>query len=554
MNEVEPLTALELEEEFSRFIDFGKIFDKPTRRYLVHYLYAKIQGKTTQAASPSFGDSPEGKYYDYLKQTLDEVFAKDNILHLAQDNPTLSKQLIADTIKWLRDTDKKVNADNPYQEEIDRFAAWSHRPTHLWLDTWGGLLDYLAQIYPAEELDTDFYAQKFEDLIAETRAMVKDYDPQAEKKSRFDILVADLLAQWDALLTAKTLAYQLEEIEKEREAFCRLLYAKVDELERLLKLVSPFSMEAGRYWDMSRALWKNTGFDVLQKYAQLLENESSIQELVDLLGRMRTAQIETEEEEYSHVIVRKSWIDDPQLRSEIGGIRQSDDLNNVLPGELALLGDARTETLFMQRYADKSLSSWQYQGKRLVTDDKVQYAKREKQKRKEKGPFIVCVDTSGSMHGTPAQIAKTLCFAILKMAAKENRKAYLISFSIGTKTMPLHDIASSLEKIVEFLSMSFDGGTDATPALSEALSMLKTNDYREADVLMVSDFVMYDMREDLEKRIRNEKQKDTRFHSLAISTQANPEILEVFDHNWIYNPDKKEIIRQMWQDLQQLEA
>lgn len=38
--------------------------------------------------------------------------------------------------------------------------------------------------------------------------------------------------------------------------------------------------------------------------------------------------------------------------------------------------------------------------------------------------------------------------------------------------------------------MSFHGGTDASPALEEALRMLNTNDYKEADVLMISDFVM----------------------------------------------------------------
>ncbi|GBU25781.1 hypothetical protein R83H12_02439 [Fibrobacteria bacterium R8-3-H12] len=38
--------------------------------------------------------------------------------------------------------------------------------------------------------------------------------------------------------------------------------------------------------------------------------------------------------------------------------------------------------------------------------------------------------------------------------------------------------------------MSFCGGTDAMPAMEEALRKLKTEDYKKADVVMVSDFVM----------------------------------------------------------------
>ena len=40
------------------------------------------------------------------------------------------------------------------------------------------------------------------------------------------------------------------------------------------------------------------------------------------------------------------------------------------------------------------------------------------EKKKPKGPIIICVDTSGSMHGTPENIAKTVAFALAKIAAE----------------------------------------------------------------------------------------------------------------------------------------
>jgi uncharacterized protein with von Willebrand factor type A (vWA) domain len=207
----------------------------------------------------------------------------------------------------------------------------------------------------------------------------------------------------------------------------------------------------------------------------------------------------------------------------------------------------------LQKYADKSLLSYQFQGRSLVHSDKVSFTTHRREKRKEKGPFILCIDTSGSMEGLPSQIAKVLCFAIMKMAAKEQRKCYLISFSIGIKTINLLNIADSIDKIVDFLGMSFDGGTDITPALSEALNVLQTSDYKDADVMMVSDFVMFDIREDLLRRIRKEQSRGTKFHSLTLSQKPNLQVVEQFDNYWVYDPQERNIMRRLWDDIRRLQ-
>jgi uncharacterized protein with von Willebrand factor type A (vWA) domain len=100
--------------------------------------------------------------------------------------------------------------------------------------------------------------------------------------------------------------------------------------------------------------------------------------------------------------------------------------------------------------------------------------------------------------------------------------------------------------------MTFNGGTDIHPPMFEAMHMLQTRDYKEADVLMISDFIMYEMREELIKRMKAEQRRGTRFHSLTISTDSNPSIVEMFDNYWIYNPENKEIARQMAEDLKKI--
>ncbi len=312
--------------------------------------------------------------------------------------------------------------------------------------------------------------------------------------------------------------------------------------------------EAGRFWDMSRGLWQQANFDVLTKYAELLKDESSIRELADLLGRLREAQTEIAEEQYEYAIAKASYRNSFRERSEIGGVYESDNLNYMLPSEAALLSDTLTENAFYKRYADKHLLTFRFQGQEVVRGQGTATATREKTRRKEKGPFILCIDASASMEGTPEHVAKVLCFAILKMAAREKRRCYLISFSTGLQTINLLELESSLDQVVKFLSMTFQGGTDIHPPMYEALNMLHTRDYKDADVLMISDFIMYEMQDSLVKRIKAEQRRGTLFHSLTVNAgTANPLVVELFDNYWIYHPESKDIARQLAEDLRKVE-
>jgi uncharacterized protein with von Willebrand factor type A (vWA) domain len=156
------------------------------------------------------------------------------------------------------------------------------------------------------------------------------------------------------------------------------------------------------------------------------------------------------------------------------------------------------------------------------------------------------------MHGTPETVAKMLCFAILKIAIRENRKCYLISFSSGIETLNLTDLKNSLDKIIHFLSMSFYGGTDATPAMQESLRMLETEDYKRADVIMVSDFVMPAFDNTTQQKIKKAKENGTKFHSLVIGTSQNNGVIQDFNNNWHYNPNNHDSVLTLVKNLQML--
>lgn len=537
---------MNLEEEYSRFIEFGQLLDRKMRRYLVEYIKYKLDPDQNWDV-----ETLNNQYFQYFKRALEEVFELDGLLRLCQKHERVSGQIVRDTLQWLRKSFENTQRKHPeLDEEKSRLENWGITPMHVFLQRWSVLTIYLKQIYREEELDVSFYETKFKKLFRDKKNLEA---LSAKEKDEAELLLTDLLAQWDALLSAKILEFELAKLEEDKQQFTELMQSKVEEFEQLEKVVEPFSSYVGRYWDMSRSLWQETSFDALKHYDELLKDKDSLRELADMLGQMREAEIEIEEEEYEKTIVRKEWVSDTTLRTEINGIQESNDLNRLLSSEAALLGNDTTESLFLKRYADERLLSLQYEDKRLVESEDNIIEVERRIKRKEQGPFIICVDTSESMNGKPEQIAKVLCLGILKMAARENRRAYLINFSTGIETIDLYNIADSIDDLAQFLSMSFHGGTDISLPLYEALRQLESQNYEDADVLVISDFIMYRIEKEVLQRVKYFQQNQgTHFHSLTLSNEANQRILSHFDTNWLYDPAEKGIVKELRKELEDL--
>lgn len=531
----------ELQEEFDRFIEFSNLLNRRMRTYLVQYLQNKLN--PGQHLIPELQE----QYLTYFQKALDRIFLIDGLTQVTEYNERLKKQVILDILFWLQKTYKKVRSKNPYEEEQTRLESWAVTPLHTFVKRWAALPDYLGSLYERAELDHIFFREKFKQLIPGS-----DLNNLSKKEQeQIELLFHDLLAQWDALLYAKILEFQLHKFGEEEEGFVDFMSKKVSEYHKIRSFIKPFSDYLG--WDFSRKLWQETSFEILQHYDALLQRVQSIKALADLLGRMREAEIELEEEAFEKTIIRQEWVTDEWSKAEVVGVRESDDLTHMLSSEASLLSDEATELLFLKKYADKKLLTFRYEDRKLVRSEDHYTEVNQRINRKEKGPFIICVDTSESMYGPPENIAKVLTLAILKMAMNQNRKAFLINFSIGIQTLNLHDIANSIDEIAAFLKMSFYGGTDASLAFYEALKQLRTNDYEDADVLMVSDFIMSKMDTDVMEQVRHHQQnRNTQFHCLVIGTDANENILSLFDTNWMYDPKEKGVIRSLTEGIRSI--
>lgn len=336
-------------------------------------------------------------------------------------------------------------------------------------------------------------------------------------------------------LAAAQVQEELKEIDQLRASFFSELSADLDKLEETRGIIATLFGHYGRLFDLSRGLINRTGFELLSFY-QKLAQDPALLALIDELGRMREAELEYEAVRVDETVFEPIYRPTTSLKEDLIGVTIGGDLNQLLPSEYALFADdtedgALLELIFYQKLIERQLNIYELSGVDL--DFASYHSSREEHRPKmnKRGPFILCVDTSGSMHGTPERVAKTLTFLILRRALAERRKCYLIHFSTQIKTLELTQVTQSLDALIHFLGLSFHGGTDPYPALMHSLEVLMRDDYERADVLMISDFVMSRLPT---REIQDQQLKGTRFHAVIIGGHTTS-LLESFDKQWHYN-------------------
>jgi uncharacterized protein with von Willebrand factor type A (vWA) domain len=527
-----------MNHKFERFVNFGSVVDKEKRAEIADAINEQLRRK--QNTSFLLSNDDTGNF----ATAIENILSSGTMRELCAKDSSLAEQITTEILDFVDETKKHIiRSIDPFENEQNLLDNFKQIDKDTFEKSWEITAPFIQKTYEPQVLDTEFYYEEFQKSLSSSKK---------EKNSvSFESVHERFTEKWGGLLFQKKLKRELDIIEEQRKKFCEELYKRIEQLKKLQEMLEPFTNELGRLWDMSKGNWQKVNFDVFKQYAELLKRDKSLQELAEMLGRMRQTEKEYEEEIFSYMDIKPVWKAEYAAKAELVGIHESDDISSMLPAEAALLADEATEPLFYLRFSEKKLQTFEYQAKVLSWEEEEKKKKRLKEKETEeaKGPFIICVDTSGSMQGTPETVAKTLCFALLKMAIRDNRKCYLISFSTAIETLNLTDLKNNLDKLVEFLSMSFNGGTDAVPAMREALRMLKTEDYKKADVIMVSDFVMSGFDEQTKNQIIAAKENKTKFHSLVIGNSENKNTIKEFDSNWIYNSNNSGRVLQLVKDI-----
>jgi len=116
-------------------------------------------------------------------------------------------------------------------------------------------------------------------------------------------------------------------------------------------------------------------------------------------------------------------------------------------------------------------------------------APRVEPPRRDRGPMLVCVDTSGSMRGAPERIAKAVALAAARAAYREGRSCRLIAFG-GPQEVLEHELTftpAGLDTLLDFVGQAFDAGTDVAEPIARAVERVEQAGWHEADLLVVSD-------------------------------------------------------------------
>ena len=533
---------------------------------------------------------PQNNFAQAAKKTMEELLAREALRgNYAESHPGLAENIQTDILEWLQKTNDELEKENPFWEEAifieqqkkltaQQIAEDIARKDSLIRGKYCNLpsVDAARRGDIAESnVDFDFYQKQFVEEKQNYRKSHKNkntekhqHNKQEEKyaenyiekdsKEKYaehiEILRRNFIADLEKALVERQNAWEMKRIDERRRKFLEELYRKIENFKRLEKLLLPFIGDLGRLWDLSSRPFEESGFELLETYAKLLENDASLQELAKMLGRQSRAQALFEKELRDKIVIKSEWHPKPAWRGEINGIRYSNDIASVVPSELALLRNPAAKKLFQLKFAQKQLLSFDYQNDASENTEETIQEEVSAEKKEPQGPVIICADTSGSMHGTPENIAKTIAFALAKIAMEEKRKCYLISFSTGIETLDMSDFqdGGALNRLGQFLRMSFHGGTDAGPALEHSLKMLREENYKNADVLMVSDFVMGSLAGNLVQSIEAEKQKNTCFYSLVIGSSGNQNTIQCFNHNWTYDTSDPTAPRRLAEQLHEI--
>ncbi|MBD5222732.1 MAG: hypothetical protein HDS71_01540 [Bacteroidales bacterium] len=292
-----------------------------------------------------------------------------------------------------------------------------------------------------------------------------------DKQSVFDALTGD----WEA-------ACKENLNRRERQA-----------LERSKKNFENYSRNAG-----------TSDYEDKKKIDNYLHRYPKLKEIVDMIGR----DTDPSKDERDSIIYKylPETVAKNSSAEEIDRVETGDNLERALPVEFSL-----PEDLFFKRYATKELQQFSSPGK----DKPKKVEEHRNDPRLTKGPIIVSIDTSGSMSGQPQQIAFSLLKQLIRMAKKQKRSCYLITFSVRSKSIDLAK-PRNWNRVDSFLENSFSGGTDGEQMLGEAIRLLQKGTYEMADILIISDFEFPEPVKETMEKINKEKTLGTRFYGLRI--------------------------------------
>lgn len=303
-------------------------------------------------------------------------------------------------------------------------------------------------------------------MAAGDEGEAKNYQEQAEKiKEQMDQLREQMKEQAERL--DDKIHDKIPQIKEAAKSAMKQAKEKAEELD---SLSSTWGLEPGT---LSK-LPAQRRIELAQKF-----NNDKFKRIAQLLGPMQRMAIAEQKKKVNYA------------RDEIYDVELGNNLPNVLPTELMLLGDDVMEIDFYRKYFEEGLLQYKLRGTEKIA----------------RGGIYWCEDGSGSMSGDPEVWAKAVGLSLYQIAKMQKRDFYGIHFgSLGeymtfdfdTKGGTGVDIElygkpyrvsadsvghyETLDGVITFAETFFGGGTDFVTPLSAALDKLREEFDRDGSV------------------------------------------------------------------------
>ena len=302
-------------------------------------------------------------------------------------------------------------------------------------------------------------------------------------------------------------------------------------LDKYLDVVPAYLAEKGvsddefeQAWALMGGIWNNLEFERIRAIVKLQKDYPEVLEVAKVLGRIA----DDDGNEKVPLGGGNTMSVDHSAPSDIEGVTVGNDLSSMLPSEMAQMVDEDLNGLFVYKFATRNLQNFRYKSQIMNPSHKLQM-----HKARQKGPMVVCLDTSGSMAGVPERISHSLIVKLLQLALRQDRDFLLIAFSYMAKAF---EVRKNRARLLDFFRKPASGDTDVSDMLNMCIETLMSKpEFMSADVCLVSDYKMPVAGDVLMKRILDLREAGTRFYGLQIGETSFKEWPKYFDRIWNLN-------------------
>ena len=193
-------------------------------------------------------------------------------------------------------------------------------------------------------------------------------------------------------------------------------------------------------------------------------------------------------------------------KSDITGITVGDNLNALLPSELAMLSSPATQDVFYRNFVSKRLQVFASASSGTAPE------------KHQDGPVIICLDTSGSMIGEKVDVACALTIAVTIIAQRRHRSVLVIKYSDWHFLMKITNIHRQMGELVCFLSKYSGMGNNENELFRWVFDDILPSEkaFDTADILCVTDFGWDELLPETKAKIREAKDGGLLFYGLNI--------------------------------------